>query len=160
MQSTDTLSPPVVRTSLQQRAADAITSFCGDMRFVYVHILAFAAWIASAGFGHDKFPFNFLTMAVSLEAIFLSTFILISQNRQQAFSEAHNKAVQDALLEMLHGMVDDEKLDLNNETMIQELLNRIDVEHIRPLSDKVAEIAEALPRIEAALAAQAGGRPA
>src|SRR5947209_5171927 len=55
----------------EQRASDAITAFCGKMLFVYVHVGAFAVWIGTRGFGHDAFPFNFLTMAVSLEAIFL-----------------------------------------------------------------------------------------
>jgi uncharacterized membrane protein len=79
---------------LQQRIADVITSFCGDMRFVYLHALLFVIWIASRGFGSDHYPFNFLTMAVSLEAIFLSTFILISQNRQQAVAEQQQELVQ------------------------------------------------------------------
>jgi uncharacterized membrane protein len=65
--------------SLQNRIADAITSFAGSMWFVYVHVVWFAAWIA---LGVERFPFGLLTMIVSLEAIFLSTFVLISQNRQ------------------------------------------------------------------------------
>ena len=64
--------------SVQLRVADAITSFAGSMTFVYIHIVWFAAWI---GFHVEKFPFGLLTMIVSLEAIFLSTFVMISQNR-------------------------------------------------------------------------------
>ena len=64
--------------SLQNRIADSITRFAGSMPFVYVHMLWFALWVAS---GVEKFPFGFLTMIVSLEAIFLSTFVMISQNR-------------------------------------------------------------------------------
>jgi uncharacterized membrane protein len=63
---------------LQARIADSITKFAGSMVFVYVHLVWFAIWI---GFGVEKFPFGFLTMIVSLEAIFLSTFVMISQNR-------------------------------------------------------------------------------
>jgi uncharacterized membrane protein len=63
---------------LQDRIADAITKFSGSMPFIYVHIVWFALWI---GFRVEKFPFGLLTMIVSLEAIFLSTFVLISQNR-------------------------------------------------------------------------------
>src|SRR5437016_10196674 len=66
------------RASLQNRIADAVTKFAGSMVFVYVHIVWFAAWI---GFRVEKFPFGLLTMIVSLEAIFLSTFVMISQNR-------------------------------------------------------------------------------
>ncbi len=64
--------------SLQNRIADSITRFAGSMPFVYVHLVWFAIWIAS---GVEAFPFGFLTMIVSLEAIFLSTFVMISQNR-------------------------------------------------------------------------------
>ena len=64
--------------NLQDRIADAITNFAGSMPFVYLHVIWFTLWIA---FGVEKFPFGFLTMLVSLEAIFLSTFVMISQNR-------------------------------------------------------------------------------
>jgi uncharacterized membrane protein len=65
----------------QNRAADAITRFSGSMTFVYLHVIWFAAWI---GFGVESYPFGLLTMIVSLEAIFLSTFVMISQNRADA----------------------------------------------------------------------------
>ncbi len=135
--------------SLQERVSDVITGFCGDMRFVYIHAVLFAIWIATKGFGNDAFPFNFLTMTVSLEAIFLSTFILISQNRQQAIADANNKLVQARLLQMLDDVISDEKLDLKNEEMISVILNRIDVEHIKPIADQVAEILDYVRRTEA-----------
>jgi uncharacterized membrane protein len=65
--------------SVQNRVADAITAFAGSMWFVYLHVVWFALWIA---LGVEAYPFGLLTMVVSLEAIFLSTFVLISQNRQ------------------------------------------------------------------------------
>ena len=68
----------------QNRLADAITAFSGSMAFVYLHIVWFSCWI---GFGVEKYPFGLLTMIVSLEAIFLSTFVLISQNRADAKRE-------------------------------------------------------------------------
>jgi uncharacterized membrane protein len=64
--------------SVQNRVADRITAFAGSMAFVYVHIIWFGCWI---GFRAEKYPYGLLTMIVSLEAIFLSTFVLISQNR-------------------------------------------------------------------------------
>ena len=67
--------------SVQNRIADRITAFSGSMLFVYIHILWFGAWI---GFRVEHYPFGLLTMIVSLEAIFLSTFVLISQNRTDA----------------------------------------------------------------------------
>ena len=136
--------------SLQERVSDAITAFCGDMKFVYLHAVGFAIWIGTKGFGSDAFPFNFLTMTVSLEAIFLSTFILISQNRQQAVADANNKLVQERLLQMLNDVIGDEKLDLKNEQLISVLLNRIDVEHIKPMADRIDQIHEVVTRIESA----------
>ena len=67
--------------SIQNRIADKITAFAGSMWFVYIHIIWFSCWI---GFGVEKYPYGLLTMIVSLEAIFLSTFVMISQNRADA----------------------------------------------------------------------------
>ena len=64
--------------SVQNRIADKITAFAGSMWFVYIHIIWFSSWI---GFGVEGYPYGLLTMIVSLEAIFLSTFVMISQNR-------------------------------------------------------------------------------
>src|SRR5215472_14253318 len=65
----------------QNRIADRITTFAGSMAFVYIHILWFGSWIV---FGVEGYPYGLLTMIVSLEAIFLSTFVMISQNRADA----------------------------------------------------------------------------
>jgi uncharacterized membrane protein len=62
----------------ENRVADQITRFAGSMRFVYIHAVWFSLWIA---LGVEDYPFGLLTMIVSLEAIFLSTFVMISQNR-------------------------------------------------------------------------------
>ena len=67
--------------SIENRIADKITDFAGSMMFVYLHILWFGTWI---GFRVEHYPFGLLTMIVSLEAIFLSTFVMISQNRADA----------------------------------------------------------------------------
>ena len=67
--------------NLQNRIADRITQFAGSMAFVYLHMLWFAVWIT---FRVEDYPFGLLTMIVSLEAIFLSTFVMISQNRADA----------------------------------------------------------------------------
>jgi uncharacterized membrane protein len=67
--------------SVQNRIADRITAFAGSMRFVYLHILWFGLWI---GLEVESYPYGLLTMIVSLEAIFLSTFVMISQNRADA----------------------------------------------------------------------------
>jgi hypothetical protein len=62
----------------ENRVADQITTFAGSMKFVYIHAVWFTLWIA---LGVEDYPFGLLTMIVSLEAIFLSTFVMISQNR-------------------------------------------------------------------------------
>jgi len=77
----------------QDRIADKVTTFAGSLKFVYIHSVWFGIWIvlnvglvgATAQF--DKFPFGLLTMIVSLEAIFLSTFVMVSQNRQAERSD-------------------------------------------------------------------------
>src|SRR3954465_1511032 len=91
------------------RIADTITRFSGSMQFVYLHVLWFGCWI---GFGVESYPFGLLTMIVSLEAIFLSTFVMISQNRadekQQTLADQEWKTVQEEdrqneeLLELSH----------------------------------------------------------
>jgi uncharacterized membrane protein len=67
--------------SVQNRIADEITTFAGSMLFVYIHVAWFGLWI---GLGVERYPYGLLTMIVSLEAIFLSTFVMISQNRADA----------------------------------------------------------------------------
>jgi len=77
----------------QDRVADAITRFAGSMSFVYLHVGWFAVWIVlnaglvGSALVFDDFPFGLLTMIVSLEAIFLSTFVMISQNREASRAE-------------------------------------------------------------------------
>src|SRR6266480_2393927 len=71
---------------LQDRAADAITAFSGNMVFIYLHVAWFSIWVLlnTGRFGvhaFDPFPYGLLTMVVSLEAIFLSALVLITQNR-------------------------------------------------------------------------------
>jgi uncharacterized membrane protein len=69
---------------IQLRIADWITAFAGSMNFVYLHIALFAIWMLF----FEKSPWPTLTLIVSLEAIFLSTFVMIGQNRQAAFQQA------------------------------------------------------------------------
>ena len=69
---------------LQLRIADAITTFAGSMQFVYIHAVVFALWMLFV----ESDPWPKLTLVVSLEAIFLSTFVMIGQNRQASFQQA------------------------------------------------------------------------
>jgi uncharacterized membrane protein len=120
---------------MEERLADAITDFSGRMYFVYFHIVWFAVWILiNLGYlgikPFDPYPFGLLTMVVSLEAIFLATFVLISQNRLSA--EADRRADLDLqigllteyeltrVLNMLDAIQD--KLGIDNDTD-QELLD-------------------------------------
>ena len=81
----------------QDLVADKVTGFAGSLKFVYIHAAWFGVWIAVniglAGLDHefDKFPFGLLTMIVSLEAIFLSTFVMVSQNRQSERSDLRSQ---------------------------------------------------------------------
>jgi uncharacterized membrane protein len=98
--------------SVQNRIADRITDFAGSMQFVYLHVLWFGLWIS---LGAEKYPYGLLTMIVSLEAIFLSTFVMISQNRadakRQVIATAQWQTVQ------LEDKQNEELLDLSNQIL-------------------------------------------
>jgi len=82
------------RKRAQDRVADRITAFSGSLVFVYVHVVWFTVWIVwntATGDRFDPFPFGLLTLVVSLEAIFLSTFVMLSQNRESARSEIRSQ---------------------------------------------------------------------
>jgi len=96
-------SPVVLRqfekraANFQLRIADTITAFAGSMRFVYLHVALFAVWMLI----FEKSPWPTLTLIVSLEAIFLSTFVMIGQNRQASFQQAkadHDYSQEEAML--------------------------------------------------------------
>jgi uncharacterized membrane protein len=94
------------------RIADAVTRFAGSMQFVYLHVLWFGCWI---GVGVEDYPYGLLTMIVSLEAIFLSTFVMISQNRaaakQQVLADQEWTTVQE------EDQQNRELLDLSNQIL-------------------------------------------
>ena len=98
---------------LQLRVADWITAFAGSMNFVYIHIVLFAVWIL---FVESK-PWPTLTLIVSLEAIFLSTFVMIGQNRQAAFQQA--KADHDFT---------EQELELKTNTQLTREIDRLTTE--------------------------------
>ena len=89
----------IVRTLLraQDRAADEVTAFAGSLHFVYIHSIWFGIWIAinvgalGSAVVFDAFPFGLLTMIVSLEAIFLATFVMVTQNRSAARADVRSR---------------------------------------------------------------------
>ncbi len=86
----------------ETKLADLITRFAGSMAFVYLHIIWFGLWIIFADRVGDSFPYGLLTMIVSLEAIFLATFIMVAQNRAQEREEvriAEEEAEQEEIAE-------------------------------------------------------------
>ena len=104
--TSDIIHPGLIRlgerraASFQNRVADGITGFAGSMWFVYLHVGLFAYWLLTDGTPfNDPFPYGLLTMIVSLEAIFLSTFVMISQNRadlrRQVLADHQWQLVQD-----------------------------------------------------------------
>ena len=87
---------------IQLRLADVITRFAGSMMFVYIHAVAFAVWMLV----FEKSPWPTLTLIVSLEAIFLSTFVMIGQNRQASFQQAKADHDFDVSGQELHANTD------------------------------------------------------
>jgi uncharacterized membrane protein len=100
-------------SDIQLRIADWITGFAGSMNFVYLHILLFTVWML---FIESK-PWPTLTLIVSLEAIFLSTFVMIGQNRQAAFQQA--KADHDFT---------EQELELKTNTQLTREIDRLTAE--------------------------------
>lgn len=129
----------------QNRVADAITAFAGSMLFVYIHIIWFGCWI---GFGAEAYPYGLLTMIVSLEAIFLSTFVMISQNRadarRQVIADEQWKMVQD------EDKQNEELLNLSKQTLsltmeVHSLANSFaDREEIAALTRQVEALADSM----------------
>lgn len=106
---------------LQLRIADKITAFAGSMTFLYLHAVVFVAWMLAI----EKSPWPTLTLVVSLEAIFLSTFVMIGQNRQSAFQQA--KADHDFV---------EQELELKTNTDITREIHSLTTElHRRLLAD-------------------------
>jgi len=108
---------------IQLRTADAVTSFAGSMRFVYLHAVGFAIWMLFV----EKNPWPKLTLIVSLEAIFLSTFVMIGQNRQASFQQA--KADHDFV---------EQELELKTNTELTRAIHAMTKEiqqHVLPTGD-------------------------
>jgi uncharacterized membrane protein len=124
----DNARHPVVRAqlrhrseNLQLRVADRITAFAGSMAFVYLHAVLFAVWMLVV----EDDPWPKLTLIVSLEAIFLSTFVMIGQNRQALFQQ----------IKAEHDFVEQE-LELKTNTEITREIHALTTElHRRLLSD-------------------------
>jgi uncharacterized membrane protein len=109
---------------IQVRIADAITAFAGSMPFVYVHIAGFTVWMIFV----ESSPWPTLTLAVSLEAIFLSAFVMIGQNRQAAFQQA--KADHDFR---------EQELELKTNTQLTREIHVLTVELHRRLVDEASD---------------------
>jgi uncharacterized membrane protein len=111
--------------SIQLRIADWITNFAGSMNFVYLHIALFTVWML---FIESK-PWPMLTLVVSLEAIFLSTFVMIGQNRQAAFQQA--KADHD---------YNEQELELKTNTELTREIDRLTTElHTRLIGHRARQ---------------------
>jgi uncharacterized membrane protein len=138
MTSDPNVHHPVVEKSIEQLAndaqahlADAITRFAGSMTFVYIHAVAFAVWMVFV----EGNPWPTLTLVVSLEAIFLSTFVMIGQNRQSAFAQA--KADHDFMTQ---------ETDLRNDLQLTQSIHRLTTEmHAQLLGPATGEAAPGTP---------------
>ena len=147
----------LARRSLSARMGDSIATHAGRMWFILVHALWFAVWIginmrASGLTAFDPFPFPFLTMVVSLESIFLSLFILMSQNRSglQADQRNHldlqiNLLSEDEntkMLQMLPALCEYHQLEIGNDPEIRAMARRTEVKEV------LTELRNNLPREE------------
>ena len=113
----------------QMRLADRITAFAGSMNFVWIHAAIFAVWMLFL----EKSPWPTLTLVVSLEAIFLSTFVMIGQNRQSEFQQA--KADHD---------FEAQELELKTNTQLTRQIHLLTVElHRRILGQSASDLAGA-----------------
>lgn len=137
--------------SAEGRISDVITIFAGSMAFVYVHVIWFTFWItANQGLFEpyipvfDPFPYGLLTMLVSLEAIFLATFIMISQNRQalidtyREYEEEQEEKEEEKEQEQLEEEVEDIQKDLDDikqaMTFIQTKLGSLEKQKLQKTS--------------------------
>jgi uncharacterized membrane protein len=117
--------------SAQNRVADAITRFAGSMWFAYLHIAWFTVWIA---FGVERYPYGLLTMIVSLEAIFLSTFVMISQNRQE--DARRHLADQEWRMVQSEGLQNEELIGLSREILdLTEAIHELTLAHTSTSGD-------------------------
>lgn len=147
--------------SLLTQVADDLTNICGSVPFLVFHIFFFFGWItANIGWYEptipvfDPYPFGFLTMCVSLEAIFLAIFILVSQNRSSYVStireEVHlrvNLIAEEEITKILHVLAEMRaKMGIrDHDPMLQEMLNRTDTNYIeRTVVDQMEKASKPL----------------
>jgi len=138
----------------EERLADQITNFSGRMYFVYFHIAWFGVWILiNLGFfgiqPFDPFPFGLLTMIVSLEAIFLSTFVLISQNRSSAEADRREDLVLQIgllteyeltrVIKMLDAIQDNMGIENDTDQELQELEKNVRPEDVLAEMDRIKQ---------------------
>jgi uncharacterized membrane protein len=144
------------RRSLAARLGDLVASHAGRMWFIGLHLLWFAGWIAmnhgpAGGHAFDPYPFSLLTMIVSLESIFLSLFILMSQNRSGREADDRNRLdlqinllAEDEntkILLMLQALCKHHKLSIGDDPEITAMAQRTEVE------DLVSDLNRNLPKI-------------
>lgn len=144
--------------SRSDHIADAVSAFCGSMAFVWVHCIWFGSWLLVNGtqifpksVRFDAPPFGVLTLVVSLEAIFLSTFILISQNRQQRLADKRN--MLDLQINLLAEQESSQLLDMMEKVMTKLGLTMTEPEDTealkqptdpKKLADKLEETVETI----------------
>jgi uncharacterized membrane protein len=135
----------LARRSLSARLGDVIATQAGKMWFILFHAVWFAVWLylnmnAKSGSTFDPFPFALLTMIVSLESIFLSLFILMSQNRTGILADqrAHldlqiNLLAEDEntkMLQMLQALCEYHKLAIANDPEIESMAKRTEIKDV------------------------------
>lgn len=128
--------------SFAERAADAVANFCGSIEFFVLNLVWFTVWmlvntkLIPGLEPFDPFPFGLLTMIVSLEAIFLSIFVLISQNRQSKIADLRaeidmqvNMTAEEEItktMQMVYGLYKGLKLDMAHDAQLEEMMKPLD----------------------------------
>ncbi len=152
------------QVSRTDRVAGKITRFCGSMAFVWLHVVWFGGWVVwnlTPGWPHaDPYPFSFLTLVVSLEAIFLSTFIMISENRQEHIDERRSHldlqinllAEQEntKMLELLEKIAAKLEIDVSGDPSVAVLKEATRPEKLIAQIDESAKAAETADEAESA----------
>ncbi|OYQ32985.1 hypothetical protein CHU92_13770 [Flavobacterium cyanobacteriorum] len=132
------------KRALQEKIADAITHFTGSMAFVYIHLILFGTWILwnAGGIGLEPFDPSFVILAMfaSVEAIFLSTFVLISQNRMNAQSDKRDELTLQItllteheltrLITMVEAIAKKAEVELPDDVGLEEITKNIDPEKV------------------------------
>lgn len=140
------------RRTLSEKFADFVTDYFGSMHFLVINCMVFVAWIVwnlhliPSLVAFDPYPFGLLTMAVSLEAIILSVFVLISQSRESKIGELREEVALNVnmisekeitkIMSLLVILCEKNGINVDYDVEIKEMLRPVDTDHIEKTLEK------------------------